>query len=132
LTRAAPPSENTARMPVGISFDTGTDTVPTLSEIRAQIDALQKQEKAIVTQEKNLVIANIKQQIRDFNITAAELGMDASRSSAGGKASRPAAAERVVRYRRGDDTWTGGRGRKPQWVQQITEAGEDIEKYRVG
>ena len=65
------------------------------TEIRAQIDALQKQEKAIVTQEKNLVIANIKQQIRDFNITAAELGMDASRSSAGGKASRPAAAERV-------------------------------------
>ena len=106
--------------------------MPTLSEIRAQIDALQKQEKAIVTQEKNLVIANIKKQIRDFNITAAELGMDASRSSAGGKASRPAAAERVVRYRRGDDTWTGGRGRKPQWVQQITEAGEDIEKYRVG
>lgn len=106
--------------------------MPTLSEIRAQIDALQKQEQAIITQEKNMVIATIKQQIRDFNITAAELGLDASRSPAGRKASRPAAGDRVVRYRRGDDTWTGGRGRKPQWVQEIIQAGEDIEKYRVG
>ena len=79
MTRAAPPSENTARMPVGISFDTGTDTVPTLSEIRAQIDARQKQEKAIVTQEKNLDIANIKQQIRAVNITATEFVLDRSR-----------------------------------------------------
>lgn len=102
----------------------------TLSEIRAQIEALKKQEQAIVTQEKNRIIAAIRQQIRDFGITAAELGLDSSRATGARRSSR--AADRVVRYRRGDDTWSGGRGRKPQWVQQVIDAGEDIEKYRVG
>jgi len=28
------------------------------------------------------------------------------------------------------NTWTG-RGRKPQWVRELIDAGEDIERYRV-
>lgn len=106
--------------------------MPTLSEIRAQIDALQKQEKDLISQEKNQVISTIRQQIRDFRITAAELGLEPNRPSPGRKPSRPATTDRVVRYRHGDDTWSGGRGRKPQWVQKLVAAGEDIEKYRVG
>jgi RNA-directed DNA polymerase len=27
--------------------------------------------------------------------------------------------------------WSGGRGRRPQWVIAVLEAGEDIENYRI-
>ena len=36
-----------------------------------------------------------------------------------------------VRYQDGNgNTWTG-RGKKPQWVQDLLAAGEDLEKFRV-
>jgi DNA-binding protein H-NS len=40
-------------------------------------------------------------------------------------------ARASAKYRDGNgNTWTG-RGRKPQWIQDLLDAGEDIERYRV-
>lgn len=37
-----------------------------------------------------------------------------------------------VKYRGPNgETWGGGRGRKPAWVQAIIDAGGDIEKFKV-
>ena len=37
-----------------------------------------------------------------------------------------------VKYRGPNgETWGGGRGRKPAWVQAILDAGGDIEKFKV-
>jgi len=108
--------------------------MPTLAEIRAQIEALQQQEEEIMSQERDTVIAQIKQQIADFRLSAADLGITIGAPGPGPRAavwSAPA-AEKTVKYRRGDDTWSGGRGPKPKWIRDLLEHGEDIEQYRVG
>lgn len=101
----------------------------TLSDIRSQIEQLQRQEREIIANEKKAVIAQIRQQIAAYGISAADLGFSAVDGAGRGRKAKSAPA--AVRYRRGDDTWSGGRGRKPQWVQEVLGAGEDIEKYRV-
>ena len=102
----------------------------TLSDIRSQIEQLQRQEREIVANEKRAVIAQIRQQIAEYGISAADLGFQAGDGAARGR--KPRSTPAPVKYRRGDETWSGGRGRKPQWVQEVLSAGEDMEKYRIG
>lgn len=115
---------------IGADFIKPTIAMATLAEIRAQIAALQQQADEILTHERANVVAQIRQQIVDFGISATELGFTVlppapARGSAG------IAVEKTVKYRRGNDTWSGGRGPKPKWVQEALAAGEDIEQYRV-
>lgn len=35
-----------------------------------------------------------------------------------------------IKYRRGDETWSG-LGRRPKWIAELVDAGEDIEQFRV-
>ncbi|MEY4753331.1 MAG: hypothetical protein RJA44_1006 [Pseudomonadota bacterium] len=102
----------------------------TLAELRARIAELRQLEDQLIHQERAVVIQQVRQQIADFNLTAAELGFTLLPPSASGRG--VAAEKAVVRYRRGDETWSGGRGPKPKWVRQIIASGEDIERYRVG
>ena len=104
--------------------------MPTLSDIRSQIEQLQRQEREIIANEKKAVIAQIRQQIAEYGISAADLGFTAGDGA--GRARKGRSAPAPVKYRRGDDTWSGGRGRKPQWVAEVLAAGGDMEQYRVG
>lgn len=104
----------------------------TLAEIRKQIETLQKEADDLVKREKASIIQEIKQHIVDYQISAADLGF-APPPAAERKAAKKAAAEPVVKYRNDSgETWSGGRGRRPQWVKDLESAGEDIERYRVG
>ena len=38
---------------------------------------------------------------------------------------------KLVKYKKGEETWSGGRGPKPKWVKALMDAGENIEKYKV-
>ncbi|MBK0391984.1 H-NS family nucleoid-associated regulatory protein [Ramlibacter algicola] len=77
--------------------------------------------------------------IKEYGYTAKELGMGGSGggggvSSAKGRQSRSKAAQaqKVVKYRGPNgETWGGGRGRKPGWVQALLAQGKDLEQYRV-
>ena len=97
-----------------------------LADIEKQIAELQKKAEAIRSQNKAMVIEEIKNKISEYGLTASDLGLQ--------KKSKPAKATNVtvVKYRNdAGDTWSGGRGRKPAWVQAILDANGDIEKYRV-
>ncbi|MEX8520642.1 MAG: H-NS family nucleoid-associated regulatory protein [Leptothrix sp. (in: b-proteobacteria)] len=102
----------------------------TLAEIRAQIAALQEQADEILTNERANVIGQIKQQIVDFGISATELGFTVLPPTSSRGMPSPS-AEKIIKYRRDNDTWSGGRGPKPKWVQEVIASGEDIEQYRV-
>lgn len=106
--------------------------MPTLAEVRAQLEALKQQEAELVAKEREPIIQQMKENIAAYNITAVELGFTLSMGQRIAKVGKKASGEpAVIKYRDGENTWSGGRGRKPKWVVDKLAAGEDIEKYKV-
>ena len=107
--------------------------MPTLEELNAQIEELTRQAEEIKAQERGNVIAELKEKIELYGITARDLRLDlASVPTREGARSRTGRVKAPPMYQ--DDhgnTWAGGRGRKPQWVQNILNNGGDIEEYRI-
>lgn len=101
----------------------------TYAELQAQIKKLQEQAEQVKAKELETVIADIKQKITEYDLTAEQLGL----GSAPKKTTKKAAGkDSTVMYKKGDQTWSGAaRGRKPDWVKEILDAGGDIEQYRV-
>lgn len=98
----------------------------TYAEIQSQIAELQKKAEQLRSQERNDAIAGVKATIKAYGISAAELGF----SSAGRKVGKSAA--KVVKFRDANgNTWSGGRGRKPQWVLDALAAGKDMSQFAV-
>ncbi len=108
--------------------------VTTLADIKAQMAELQKQHDAIVANEKATIIAEMKEKISDYGITANELGFQLSApTKVKPPKSAPADKPKAEAKFRGpnNEEWSGGPGRRPEWVKAIIEAGGDIEKYRI-
>ncbi len=95
-------------------------------ELVAQAEALMKEAEKARKAELASVVSEIKEKMREYGITVADLGMSA------GKKSRAPKAPAVVNYRGPNgETWAGGKGRKPEWVRALLAAGKDVEAYRV-
>jgi DNA-binding protein H-NS len=128
------------------------------AEIRARICDLQKQADDIYIAEKKAAIAEIKDKIKTYDITAAEIGLvKRERAASVTKAVKLAASPKKAATKPGakakaktktktktqvsaalvaykgpnGETWGGGRGKRPNWVNAILAAGGDIEEYRV-
>lgn len=105
-----------------------------LAELRAKIAELTRQADELVRLEKASVIDDVRKKIHDYNLSARDLGLDVTPSLTGrGRprgAGRAGRAEPKYRDQHGNE-WSGGRGRKPAWVMQIIEAGDNIEDYRI-
>ena len=100
-----------------------------LEEIQKQIKELQEQAKSLIEAEKANVIDDMKAKIIVYGITAQELGFICepvkevkSKSSGTGTSKAPL----VAMYRNKDkennptdETWSGGKGARPKWVQEI-------------
>jgi DNA-binding protein H-NS len=106
-----------------------------LSEIRKKIADLKKQELNILQKEKQNAITEVKQYIADFGLSAKDIGLTgvqtkkAVKTATSKKKTKKTVAK--IKYQRGTDKWSGGRGPKPKWVKEIISAGQDIEQYRV-
>lgn len=96
-----------------------------LSEIQAQIAALQKQEQEIINTERKSVIDDIKTKMVAYSITTEEL----ERKVRSGKPAQRTPS--TIKYRKSESEYWVGRGPKPQWVKAIESEGENIELYRV-
>ena len=103
---------------------------PTYDELQEQIKKLQEQAEAIKASEIQAVLTDMKAKIIKYGLTAAQLGLATSSTSTKKAAASKGTA--TVMYRKGDLTWSGAKqGRKPKWVIEAQEAGEEIEQYRV-
>jgi DNA-binding protein H-NS len=111
-------------------------------KIQEQIAALQAKSKALhdalIADEVKAIKAKIKElglKPRDLFSAAVLSGEgDAAPMSMGEKIAKASKSKEPaeVKYRGPNgETWGGGRGRKPGWVQAILDAGGDIEKYKV-
>lgn len=102
----------------------------TYAELQEQIKKLQEEAEKVRTAEIESVLADVKGKIKQYGLTAEQLGLVAAPKNTSKKAS--ASKNATVMYRKGDLTWSGAaRGRKPAWVIEAQAAGEDLEQYRV-
>jgi len=117
------------------------EVVDEITTLRQQKTALLKEAEAIerqITQAmvraRKEIVAEVKALISQNGITAAELGYtERPRSVKDARKQRRAGMPSpTVKYRDPQGrTWSGGRGRKPQWVLDATAQGIDIEQFRV-
>lgn len=128
--------------------------MPTYREYQQQIQKLQREADAARREELGSAIRDIKRKIAEFNLTAADLGLEAVPAS--GRRGRKAAAAAVApasakpararkarkasasagkkvapKYRDGDGhEWTG-RGRKPGWVVAALADGKTLDEFLI-
>lgn len=101
----------------------------TYLELKEQAEKLLAEAERMREQEIADAIADIKRKIELYGLTAADLGF--ARSGPGGNA-RPKAAKAPIKYRGPNgETWSGGRGRKPQWVTEVLQQGRSLEEFAV-
>lgn len=96
----------------------------TYAQLMAQARELERQAHEARRAECAAVVQSIKQTMAEHGITIEMLA--AKSKSAPPKAAKPA---RYVGPN--GETWTGGAGRRPTWVNAVLANGGDIEAYRV-
>jgi DNA-binding protein H-NS len=102
--------------------------VATYLELKEQAEKLLAEAERMREQEIADAIADIKRKIELYGLTAADLGF----AKSGPGPVRAKAAKSPIKYRGPNgETWSGGRGRKPQWVTQALQQGRDLEEFAV-
>lgn len=102
-------------------------------ELRARGEKLLAEAEEMRVKELNDVIQDIKQKMKDYGLSAQDIGLSGGgatrrkRSSSG-----PAKAKGKAKYRGPNgETWSGGRGRKPRWVTEALAKGKKIEDFAI-
>lgn len=104
----------------------------TYQAVRAEIAKLEKQAEALRRQELKTIIAQVRQVIADYGLTAADLGLGGARTVGGRKRAatagrRPSAGVAKYRDPKTGQTWTG-HGRPPAWIA----AAKDRDSFLIG
>ena len=91
----------------------------TYQAVRAEIAKLEKQAEELRRQELRTIIAQVRQVVADYGLTAADIGLAGGRPRSVARKA-PARASRsagVAKYRdpKSGQTWTG-HGRPPAWI----------------
>jgi len=100
----------------------------TYIELMEKAQQLMAEAEQVRQKEIDAVIADIRQKMQAYGLTAQDIGGTAAprKRAAGGK------GKAAVKYRGPNgETWSGGRGRKPRWVQEALKAGRKIEDFAV-
>lgn len=103
----------------------------TYLELKQKAEKLMEEAEQMRVKELNDVIAELKEKIEAYGLTAQDLGL----TTAGGQRRRRTATHKppaAVKYRGPEgQTWSGGRGRKPQWVVDALAKGKKLEDFAV-
>jgi DNA-binding protein H-NS len=109
------------------SHQTQGNPMASYSELMAQAQSLMAQAEQARKSELAEVIAGIRNQMKQYGITMADLGGAAS-TKKGSKSKSSAPAK--FRGPNGE-LWAGGPGRKPEWVRAVLASGKSIEDFRI-
>jgi DNA-binding protein H-NS len=106
------------------------NSVATYLELKEQAEKLMAEAERLREQEIADAIADIKRKIELYGLTAADIGL--AKSAGPGALGRGKSVKAVVKYRGPEgQTWSGGRGRKPQWVVEALRQGRSLEEFAV-
>ena len=100
-------------------------SVESLRDLEQQIQALQSQANEIRANERKGAIAQAKELVRQFGLTARELGLAADMKV--GPKSAPAAA----RFADGQGNSWSGMGKRPKWLHDALAQGKTLDELRV-
>jgi DNA-binding protein H-NS len=104
--------------------------VATYLELKEQAEKLLAEAERMREQEIADAVADIKRKIDLYGLTAEDLGL--AKSGGPGRTRPKNKAAAVVKYRGPNgETWSGGRGRKPQWVSQALQEGRSLDDFAV-
>lgn len=101
----------------------------TYKELKQQIAELERQAEAARQAELAEVVAEIRQKIADYGLTAADLGLDSATRKTPPASGTPLQAGRYRNPQTGEIYAYGGRGRKPEWIAAMTA--KDIARCRL-
>ena len=99
-----------------------------LEQIQKQIAELQNKAKELAEKKREPIIEEMKNKIKLYGITAKELGLSVGSSSTG--TTTTAKTPVAIKYRSGENTWTG-RGRQPKFIVDHIAGGGKIEDLLV-
>lgn len=101
----------------------------TYAELKAQAEKLFLEAETMRKQELAAVIAEIKAKMKEFNLTAADLGGVAA---SGAKKASKSKSDAPAKYRGPNgELWAGGLGRKPQWVNAVLAEGKSLDDFLI-
>lgn len=103
----------------------------TYLELRAKGEKLLAEAEELRVKELSDVIADIKEKVKAYGLSAQDLGFPGA-ASARRKRSNGSATKAAAKYRGPNgETWSGGRGRKPRWVTEALAAGKKLEQFAI-
>ena len=100
----------------------------TYLELKQKAEKLMAEAEEMRQKEISDVIADIREKMKAYGLTPQDIGFGGT-----GRIRKPGgAAGKTVKYRGPNgETWSGGRGRKPKWVQDALKSGKKIEDFAV-
>lgn len=102
----------------------------TYAELKAQGEALLAQAEELRKQEIAGVISDIKAKVKEFGLTADDLGFGSAQPTK--KKTGRAKTDAQPKYRGPNgELWAGGLGRKPEWVRDLLAAGKSLDDYLI-
>lgn len=92
-------------------------------ELMDKAQKLVAEAEKVKQKEVDRVIAEIREKMKTYGLTARDLGAIGPRARK---------SKRAAKYRGPNgELWAGGRGRKPAWVLELLEKGKSIEDYKI-
>ena len=101
----------------------------TYAELQQKIAELQNQAEELRKREIAEIIADVKQKISAYGLTAADLGLFAGRDPAPAQKAKSALKAKYRDPETGE-TWVG-RGATPKWMRAYLEAGRNKEEFLI-
>ena len=104
----------------------------TYLELKAKAVKLMAEAEEVRVKELNEVIAGIKEKMLAYGLTGSDIGLGGGlkrrKNPSSGSKTAP-----VIKYRGPNgETWSGGRGRKPNWVMEMLATGKSLDDYAIG
>ena len=101
----------------------------TYLELKAKAEKMMAEAEELRIRELDGVIADIKQKIKEHGLTAEDLGLGGGSKK---RSTRTAPVKPARRYRGPNgEIWSGGRGRKPNWVSEALAKGKKLDDFAI-
>jgi DNA-binding protein H-NS len=101
-------------------------------QVRKKIQALQAEAEKLRKQEAGEVIDRIKEAIKHYGLTMADLFSGGTQQRASRPANRRQRTASAARYADGQGNEWGGRGPRPRWLRDALAAGKKLDDFQVG